>query len=53
MKTLPGHTGKVEDLGFFYAKLLNDENVVISMPNSELIQAMIFNFSESDIGGRV
>jgi small-conductance mechanosensitive channel len=40
---IPGYTGVVTDIGLSHTKLLGDDNVPVSYPNSALIQAMIFN----------
>ncbi len=42
---IPGYTGVVVDIGLSHTKLLGDDNVPVSYPNSALIQAMIFNHS--------
>ncbi|MEM0160810.1 MAG: mechanosensitive ion channel [Thermoplasmata archaeon] len=44
---VPGYRGRVEELGFLYTKVLNDENLLISIPNSIVIQAMIYNHTLS------
>ncbi|MGC8497324.1 MAG: mechanosensitive ion channel family protein [Thermoplasmata archaeon] len=44
---VPGYRGRVEELGFLYTKILNDENLIISIPNSIIIQAMVYNHTVS------
>ncbi len=44
---VPGYRGRVEELGFLYTKILSDENLIISIPNSIIIQAMVYNHTES------
>jgi small-conductance mechanosensitive channel len=44
---VPGYRGRVEEFGFLYTKILSDENLAISIPNSIIIQAMIYNHTDS------
>ena len=40
---IPGYTGTVMDIGLTHTRIMGDDNVPISYPNSVLLQAMIFN----------
>lgn len=43
---IPGYTGVITDIGLSHTKLLGDDNVPVSYPNSAVIQAMIFNHTK-------
>ncbi len=43
---IPGYTGVITDIGLSHTKLLGDDNVPVSYPNSALVQAMIFNHTK-------
>ncbi len=45
---IPDFTGTVEEIGFLYTKLINDENVLITIPNSTIIGSMVYNYSKFD-----
>jgi len=45
---VPEFTGIIEEIGFLYTKIINDEYVLITIPNGTLINAMIYNYSRSD-----
>lgn len=45
---IPDYTGVVEEIGFLFTKIINDQNVLITIPSGILIQAMIFNYSRSN-----
>ena len=45
---IPGYTGVVVDIGLTHTKILGDNNVPMSYPNSVLIQSLIFNHTRVD-----
>lgn len=45
---IPEFTGTIEEIGFLYTKIVNFENVLITIPNSAIINAMIYNYSKTE-----
>ncbi|MFP3200763.1 MAG: mechanosensitive ion channel family protein [Sulfolobus sp.] len=43
---IPGYTGIVTDISLMYTTILTDENVVMKIPNSIMIQAAVFVHNE-------
>ncbi|EZQ01908.1 mechanosensitive ion channel protein MscS [Candidatus Acidianus copahuensis] len=43
---IPGYTGKIIDISLMYTSLLTDENVLLKIPSSIMIQAAIFVHNE-------
>ncbi|MGC8564945.1 MAG: mechanosensitive ion channel family protein [Thermoplasmata archaeon] len=45
---IPEFTGIVEEIGFLYTKMINDENILVTIPNSTIINAMVYNYSKNE-----
>ena len=43
---IPGYTGVVIDIGLMYTTILTDENVIMKIPNSIMLQAAVFTHNE-------
>lgn len=43
---IPGYTGIITDISLMYTTILTDENVVMKIPNSVMIQAAVFVHNE-------
>ena len=43
---VPGYTGVITDMGLMYTTILTDENVLLKIPNSIMIQAAILDHNE-------
>jgi|YelNatPaOPRAMG01_1025707.scaffolds.fasta_scaffold02259_5 small-conductance mechanosensitive channel len=44
----PKFTGTVDEVGFLYTKIINDENHIMTIPNSVFLQAMIINYQKNE-----
>lgn len=44
----PKFTGTVDEIGFLYTKIINDENHIMTIPNSVFLQAMIINYQKNE-----
>lgn len=45
----PKFTGTVDEIGFLYTKIVNDENHIMTIPNSVFLQAMVINYQRNDL----
>ena len=43
---IPGYTGVITDIGLMYTTILTDENVLMKIPNSIMLQAAVLNHNE-------